>query len=309
MSDTSSTQEILSGIFLRDVSRFDCAIFDPGLGVIGQSWNVDINLLGPIDEQGFVHDFGTLKGLISQTLKASLDHALIIPIGSQGIMYAETPEGELWRFQAKSRNGGPDNTWEYRCPKGAVYPIRSVALRPAVIEQEIARLLRHRLPDSVHQITAKLREETIDATQATYRHTHGILSHAGFCQRLFHGHRNRVEVYAGAERRPDLEQWVARELLGANVHVSTPAQVKSGGHPIGTRGKPEDTITIGGTGSLGYYEAVLPADRVFMVETETSCECTGRQILKALKEREKNSREKLRVICFEGIGKGSLVEG
>jgi hypothetical protein len=190
-----------------------------------------------------------------------------------------------------------------------VYPIRSVALRPAVVEQELGRLLRHRLPESVQNVTIKLREETIDPTQACYRHTHGILAHDGMCQRFFHGHRNRIEVYVGSERRPDLEQFAARELLGSTVHITTPAQIKAGGHPVGTRGQPDQSITIAGTGSLGYFEAVIPADRAFVVETETSCECTARQILRALKEKEHNTRDKIRVICYEGIGKGSLVEG
>ena len=298
----------VNGLFLKEVAKFDCALFDPSYGVIGQSWHVDVDLAGDLDHRGVVYDFGDLKELINQTLKTTLDHTLIIPIGSQSVHYTETPEGERWQLHAKARMSQTDYKWEYICPKGAVFPVRSVALRPQVIEQEFTKLLRHRLPASIHGLNIKLREEAIEPTAAFYRYTHGISNDGGLCQRLFHGHRNRVEVYLGAERRPDHEQFIARELLGSNVHVATPAQVKSGNFTVGRRGAPDQTMVLTNHGNLGTFEATLPADRVFIVEMESTVECVARQLLKVLREREM-SREKLRVICYEGINKGAIVSG
>ena len=60
------TPESTSSVFLRDVAVLDCALFDPGHGVIGQTWLVDVQLTAPIDEKGFIHDFGALKDLLSR---------------------------------------------------------------------------------------------------------------------------------------------------------------------------------------------------------------------------------------------------
>jgi len=296
-----------STLFIRDVTRVDCALFDASLGIVGQSWHVDLSVSGALDDNGFVYDFSPLKSLVSQVLKSTVDHALLIPVGSQMVQYSETANGEQWRFHAKARMSKTDCTWDYQCPKGAVFPIRAIALRTAIVEQEISRLLRHRLPESIRQISIKLREEKTKPTEATYRYTHGIKGHSGLCQRLFHGHKSRIEVHIGDERRPDLEHFVAREVFGANVHIATPDQVKSGRGEIGVRSKSDEPITLAFAGSLGSYEATLPANRIFFVERETSVECIARQVALLIK-REEAPKERVRIVCFEGINKGAVAE-
>jgi 6-pyruvoyl-tetrahydropterin synthase len=252
-------------LFINDLTKLDSAIFDPSWGIVGQSWHVDVSLSGTLDECGFVYDFSTLKGLIKQTLKTSIDHALILPVGSQFVHYSELGSSEHWIVHAKTRMNAVDAKWEYTCPKGAVYPIRCVAITPSVIEQEISKLIRHRMPPSVSEVKVKLRPEVVDPTIATFRYTHGISGHQGLCQRLFHGHRSRLEIYVNEERRPDQEQYVARELFGAYVHVATPQQIKNGNAwEIGARGPSTNLITLFVNGTLGAYEAVLPQDHVWL---------------------------------------------
>jgi len=300
-SDDSST------LFVRDVTKLDCALFDAAHGVIGQSWHVDLTVSGTLDENGFVCDFGPLKRLVKQTLDATLDHALLIPVGSQMVQYSETNAGEHWRLRAKDRLTNTDFTYDYQCPKGAVFPIRAIAIKTAVVEQEFAKILRHRLPDSVLQIGIKLREEKLKPTEATYRYTHGLRGHNGLCQRLFHGHRSKIEVYVAEERRPDLEHFIAREVFGSNIHIACASQVKSGNFETGARGKSLEPITLAYQGSFGAYEATLPSNRVFFVDQETSVECISRNLAKLIK-REEGSNARVRVVCFEGINKGAIAE-
>jgi 6-pyruvoyl-tetrahydropterin synthase len=274
------------------------------LGIIGQSWYVDVWLTGTLDENGFVFDFSPLKALIRQTLASTLDHALIIPVGSQTVQYSEFGVGERWTLKSKSRGEGREARWEYSSPKGSVFPVHTVALKTANIEQEFGRILRHRLPPSVHHLAVKLREESIAPTEASYRYTHGITGHNGLCQRLFHGHRSRIEIYIGEERRPDLEHFVVREIFGTNVHIATLDQIKSGNGEIGQRGKTDAPLTLSYAGSLGSFEATLPANRVFFVEGETSVESLAREVARLIKREEKPS-EKVRAVCYEGIDKGA----
>ena len=82
-----SGKERFGRLFIQDVDKIDCAIFDPSVGVVGQSWYVDITVSGQLDSNGFVYDFSHLKKLVKQVLKASLDHTLIIPVQSKLVHY------------------------------------------------------------------------------------------------------------------------------------------------------------------------------------------------------------------------------
>lgn len=302
--DLTPPDDRQSTLFVRDVGKIDSAMFDPSLGIIGQSWYVDVWLTGTLDENGFVFDFSPLKSLIRQTLSSTLDHALIIPVGSQTVQYSEFDNAERWTLRSKARGDVRDARWDYISPKGSVFPVHTVALKTATIEQEFARILRHRLPQTVHQLVVKLREESISPTEASYRYTHGITGHNGLCQRLFHGHRSRIEIYIGDERRPDLEHFIVREVFGTNVHIATLNQVKSGNGEIGQRGKTDEPITLAYAGTLGSFEATLPANRVFFVEGETSVESLAREVARLIKREERPS-ERVRAVCYEGIDKGA----
>jgi len=307
--DDLDTDEVVgdaSTLFVKDVAKIDCAVFDPSQGIIGQSWYVDISLSGHLDANGFVYDFSPLKQLLRQVLATSFDHTMIIPIGSQAVQFEEFDGNEQWKLRSRSR-AGKETCWTYLCPKGAVFPIRCVALKTGIIEQEFSRLMRHRLPASVQSLSIRLREESIAPTEAAYRYTHGIKGHAGLCQRLFHGHRSRIEIFIGEERRPDLEHFIAREVLGTNIHIASPDQIKDADMEIGKRGTSDELVTLSFTGSLGNYEGKLPANRIFVVEQETSVECIARELARIIKREEKPS-DRVRVVCYEGIDKGSVAE-
>jgi 6-pyruvoyl-tetrahydropterin synthase len=291
-------------LFIEDVDRIDCAVFDPSAGIIGQSWHVDVSVSGELDANGFVHDFTHIKNLVKQVLKASLDHALLIPVLSKQVFYQEGNDVELWTLRAKARLTGVDTEYQYSCPKGAVYPLRGLTVTQNLIEKECSRLIRHRLPSTVQGIEVRLRREDAEPTAAFFHYTHGIPGHEGLCQRLFHGHRSRIEIHVGDERRPDLEHYVARDLFASCVHIATPGQLVGGGATAGRREDSKEPIKLAYSGSFGNYEAVLPADKVFFVERETSIECLTRQIALHIAEVEQTD-QLIRISCYEGIGKGA----
>lgn len=300
-------EEPTSTIFLSDITNIDCALFDPSKGVFGQSWRIDVSLTGQIGKLGMVFDFSALKKLVRQTMKTSIDHALVIPINSQSVLYRGNEIEECW--QMRSRPGkGAEHEWEYKSPKGTVFPSRSVSLNRQVIEQEFCRSLKHRLPGHITHVGVSLREEEADPTEAVLRYTHGIAGHDGPCQRLFHGHRSRIQIFVGEERRPDLEHWIVRDVMGANIHFACPSQQTEGPKiPVGTRGQGRETVTLAYDGSQGHFEARIPAERIFMVAPDTSIECIAMHCAALVKNREATN-EKVKVYCFEGIGRGSIAE-
>lgn len=305
-----SGKERFGRLFIHDVDKIDCAIFDPSVGVVGQSWEVDITVSGQLDSNGFVYDFSNLKKLVKQVLKASLDHTLIIPVQSKLVHYQDTDRGELWRLQAKSRLTGVNSEWSYLCPKGAVYPIRSVQVTREIVEQECSRLVRHRLPEEIHSVEIHLRKEEVGAGQSFFRYSHGITGHEGLCQRLFHGHRSLIEVYVADERRHDLEQWLAHEVLGSVVHIASMSQLVNPAEGLrpGVRSENQSPLTIAYTASMGRYEATVPANRVFLVEGETSIESITQELARLIGNEGVDLGAPIKVKCFEGIGKGAIAE-
>jgi 6-pyruvoyl-tetrahydropterin synthase len=305
-----SGKERFGRLFINDVDKIDCAIFDPSVGVVGQSWIVDITVSGQLDSNGFVYDFSHLKKLVKQVLKASLDHTLIIPVQSKLVHYQDTDRGELWRLQAKSRLTGVNSEWSYLCPKGAVYPIRSVQVTRETVEQECSRLVRHRLPEEVHSVEIHLRKEEVLAGQAFFRYSHGITGHEGLCQRLFHGHRSLIEVYVADERRHDLEQWLAHEVLGSVVHIASMSQLVNPAADLrpGVRSEHQTPLTLAYEASKGRYEATVPANRVFLVENETSIEAITQELARLIASEGVDLGAPIKVKCFEGIGKGAIAE-
>jgi 6-pyruvoyl-tetrahydropterin synthase len=65
-------------------------IFDPVRGILGQSWHLDVEVTGALDDNRFVYDFAKLKKLVRNVAKTSIDHALVIPVGSQKVNFSES---------------------------------------------------------------------------------------------------------------------------------------------------------------------------------------------------------------------------
>lgn len=295
----------LSTIFLYDITKIDCGLFDPATGISGQSWIVDLAVSGVPDENGFIHDFSDLKKIVRKTLKSTVDHALILPILSKTVEYQDSPEGETWRLLSQESRNSQPLVWQYTCPKGGVFPIRALYLDKESITHEITKSLRHRLPSHIREMRVTLREEDLDPTEAYFRYTHGIPSHEGQCQQLFHGHKSRIEIYLNDKRRPDLEHFVASDILGHSVHITNSQQIVSDPIEAGVRPEPgESPVNIKYKSSCGTFSAQIPRHKVFAVEGETSIESITRQIAIVLRTK-LEPQSNLRVRCFEGIDKGA----
>jgi 6-pyruvoyl-tetrahydropterin synthase len=295
-------------LFIENLCTIDLAIFDSQLGIMGRSYEVDIRIKGQLDDNGFIYDFSHLKKLCRNTLKESVDHALLLPINSRRVSYQELEnKHECWKLSSGS--GEDICEWEYHCPKGAVFPIRSANIRSATVALEIERLIRHRLPVDIDDIQVKLRKESSEPTEAFFCYTHGITGHDGLCQRLFHGHRSRIEVYVGEERRPDLEHFVTRELFGGQVHVAAMNQIrnKDGIVPRQRQTQLSSPIEIEYEAKHGRFFASIPAERVFVVESHTSIECIANELALCIAEKASTSQV-VYVKVFEGIGKGALAQ-
>jgi 6-pyruvoyl-tetrahydropterin synthase len=241
-------------------------------------------------------------------LKENLDHALVIPIESKSVRYSDQGEGETWTLTSQADKRSDPVTWTYQCPKGAVYPIRSVNLDKNVIASSFSKSLGHRFPDTITHFKVKLREEKVDPTEAVFRYTHGIENHEGLCQRLFHGHRSCLEVYLGDIRRPDLEQHVVWQVFNKSVHIASQDQLITKGLESGQRSESSEPIEIGYQTAKGYYRATLPANKVFVVDHQTSIEQIATTLATVVRNEIGPTDQAVKVVCYEGIEKGAIAK-
>ena len=208
-------------LFIKELDILDCAIFCEKHGIIGSSWHVNIEIEGELDENGFVYDFSHTKKLVKETLKKTLDHALIIPSNHDSISL-ETIDGIT--NLSISQNA---ESWTYTAPKAAIFQVDSKTVNAETVAIAAERAVLANLPKTVKDVKIELVEETITDNSPVFRYTHGLPNHQGLCQRLFHGHRSKIIVLENGEKSLEKEMLIAKEWFGQNIHIAEPSQLTS----------------------------------------------------------------------------------
>jgi len=57
----SAEIELLTTLFVKKLTNIDFSYLDVERGMVGESWLIDIELTGELDDQGMVVDFGIVK--------------------------------------------------------------------------------------------------------------------------------------------------------------------------------------------------------------------------------------------------------
>lgn len=286
----------MHSMFVKNLCNIDVAVFCPDRGVYGWSWAMDMTLLGTLDNNGFIFDFSHAKNQAKEVVKHLVDHRLIIPTLCHGVQVFTY--GNECQVIMNEKNG---KTWTYHCPLQAVLEMQLPEITKGQVEKLIAKRLKEVFPQKVFEIEINLRDEDIVSPDLAFSYTHGLTQHEGQCQRIFHGHRSRLEVWQGQKRSPELEQKIWDDfLLGGSVHIAAESQI------IKTENHLQE-IALSYMGSKGRYHAVLPKDRVRVVSGTTSIEMIAQLVYEYLlfEYPPLEVDESLRVVVYEGIDKGA----
>jgi 6-pyruvoyl-tetrahydropterin synthase len=280
-------------LFVDNLTNVDFSFLDPQRGLLGETWLANVQLHGELDEQGMVCDFGTVKKLLRHWLDTELDHRLAVPAQSPNITITEIGDhlDIQWEF-------GDDGEFLHtRSPKDAIALVEAEVLTPESVANWCIRRLKTLFPESVAQLELTFTCEAIDG--AFYHYSHGLKKHGGNCQRIAHGHRSRIDIWANNQKCSVLEhQWAER---WRDIY-------------IGTR---EDIIAKPQFGGLGYYhfaytsaqgpfELTLPQRCCYLIDTDSTVEFLAYHI--AQTTRAENPDTMIRVKAFEGINKGALAD-
>lgn len=282
----------MATLFVENLTVADFSYLHPKRGMVGESWHVDLELSGELDQQGMVFDFGHIKKQIKHTIDDHVDHRLLIPADSDLIEHNE-------------RNDSISIEWQY--PAGRirmVAPEESVLLLPcteiskANLTLHLMALIRDVVPDNVSEVRVFLREEHT-GTSPYYHYSHGLKKHDGNCQRIAHGHRSAIQIFENGRRSRYWEKlWADR---WEDIY-------------IGTQEDLEGTYFIDETphhrfrydAPQGHFELVIPEDHCYMIQTDSTVEHLAEHIAQQLSLEAPGKH--FRVRAFEGIGKGAIAE-
>ena len=279
----------MARLFVDNLTVMDFSYLDVDRGVVGESWIVDIELGGELDDQGMVFDFGHVKKQIKQLIDAQADHRLLVPAAYAGCRTQSVGNDLLVEFSLA--NGG---LIRHQSPRDAVLLVTSDVISAEVVAEDLALQLRSVLPDNVSDVLVKLRCEEIEG--AFFHYSHGLQKHQGQCQRIAHGHRSRLELSVHGARDRELEaQWVAklRDIyIASEEHISGKTVHNGMAH-----------IDMAYDAAQGHFSLSVPEHQVFVVPCVSTVENIANHLALAAST---DCGLAVQVKAFEGVGKGAF---
>jgi 6-pyruvoyl-tetrahydropterin synthase len=277
-------------LFVNRLTVIDCSYLSPTRGLVGESWQVDVELEGSLDEQGMVLDFGAVKRRIKQLIDEQFDHKLLVPADNAGLQVEDGPHGLQLSFRLD------DGRWiEHRSPRDAVRLIPCERLASDRLAQIVGDFLGPYTPDNVDAVRVRLWPETIEG--AYYHYSHGLKHHDGNCQRIAHGHRSRIEILRNGQRTPTLErEWAER---WRDIYIGTRADLAGRSQRDGVT-----YCEFAYQARQGAFGLRLPATACYLIDADSTVENIAQHIAEALKR--EHPADSFRVYAYEGVDKGAI---
>lgn len=286
-------------LFVRDLTVIDSSYLCERRGMVGESWLVDIELGGELNEMSMLLDFGRVKKLIKAIIDREVDHKLLVPADNPLLRKGEVAPGELTVDWLR-----PGRSIHLRCPEQAFAFIPGVHVERESLTAYLMQVLARELPGNIKDLTLTLRHEKIEG--AFYHYSHGLKKHDGNCQRIAHGHRSPVELYVDGERDEALEAAFAERwsdiylgTLEDEVALSTLSL-----SPNAAKLEPSSHLGFAYEAPQGRFELAMPRAEVEMIDTDTTVELLAHFIAREVKKQVGDKF--LKVVAYEGVGKGAI---
>jgi 6-pyruvoyl-tetrahydropterin synthase len=281
----------MARLFVDNLTVIDFSYLDIDRGVVGESWIVDIELVGGLDDQGMVFDFGKVKKQIKQFIDAEIDHRLLVPTVSPSCKTNHSNDQIQIEF--------PLTTGEvitHQSPKDAVLLVDAPNIDSESLGRDLQERIKAFLPDNVTAVLVTLRNE--DIRGAYYHYTHGLQKHLGQCQRIAHGHRSRIEIRINGSRNAQLEaHWADRlkdSYIATEAHITEEFELNGILH-----------TGMAYTAQQGEFAMSLPSARVFTMPMESTVENIAKYLAAIIS---KENKLDVVVKAYEGPDKGAFGE-
>ncbi len=290
---SSHARQARMQLFVDHLTNVDFSFLDPRRGLLGETWLANVVLHGELDEQGMVCDFGTVKKQIRRWLDEELDHRLAVPVNSPHIRIDE--DGDHldihWRF------GDQQEFLHTRSPRSAIALVEAEVLTPETVAAWCIDQLKPLFPNSVARLELGFVAEKIDG--AFYHYSHGLKKHGGNCQRIAHGHRSRIDIWANEGKCPVLENlWAER---WRDIYIGTREDITAQPQHHG-----QAYYRFAYISAQGPFELTLPQRCCYLIDTDSTVEFLAHHI--AHRSRLENPDMTIRVKAYEGLHKGAIAE-
>ena len=271
-------------LFVNDISVIDCSLLSKKEGIVGESWSVDIELIGELNTDGMLFDFADVKGQIKKVLDDLIDHRLLVPTKSDFVSIIK--EADSVNLQAETVVG----VILIESPSQGFCFIDTDVIDTASVTVYAESVLAKVLPDNIVSVSVNLRA---DRERAHCRYSHGLKKHKGNCQRIAHGHRSILEITEPCETGLE-KQWL--NLLDGK-YIANRADVIDHGN---------DRLTIGYKAKQGQFRLEMPEILVYVIDADPTVENIVYHIANKIKQQSKISG--LLVKMYEGVGKGAMIK-
>jgi len=278
----------MTTLFVEQLTVIDASYLCPRRGLVGESWIVDLELEGTLDEQAMVLDFGAVKKQLKRAIDDGPDHTLIVPLHYPGQQTSTLPDGRLQTL-FMSQAGG----YQHSAPACALTLLEAPEVTTEALIAHLTPQLAGVVPANVAAIRLTLRHEQIEG--ASYHYTHGLSKHRGACQRIAHGHRSRIAILVDGVRDRALEaQWAE---TFRDIYLVT------GRHVLQDDG---ERLRLAYSAPEGLFELEVPKARSYLLGQDT--DSTVEEIAEHLASRIAAERpgQQIAVRAYEGVMKGAL---
>ena len=283
----------MSRLFVNRLTVIDFSYLHGERGLLGDSLLADVELVGDLDAQGMVLDFGEVKKQLKHAIDQHFDHKLLVPYRCAGLQIADLHDGRQ-RLLFPLAAGG---AIEHIAPPDAATLIDTDIITPDSLAIAIRAHLLPLMPANVRDLQIRLTPEAISGP--AYQYSHGLKQHDGNCQRIAHGHRSRLSILRDGQFDQALTaDWAER---WRDIYIGTREDLL------------EDTELAGVAcyhfryqAAQGQFDLTLPQHCCYLVDTETTVENLAQHIADALKAEQPESD--FEVQAFEGVDKGAFGE-
>jgi 6-pyruvoyl-tetrahydropterin synthase len=280
----------MTTLFVNRLTVIDCSYLCPTRGLVGESWQVDIELDGDLDYQGMVLDFGEVKRSIKHLIDRDFDHKLLVPAEYAGLQLSDYAAGTHLSFTLED-----GRVIEHRSPGDALRLLPCQRITTDRLAQMVADYLSPHTPDNVGAVRVRLWPEATE--DAYYHYSHGLKHHAGNCQRIAHGHRSRILIERNGRRDRALEQeWAER---WTDIYIGTRADLIGESLRDGI-----PYLEFGYRGGQGRFGLSLPAAACYLIDSDSTVENIAQHVAERLKASHPGDR--FRVYAYEGVDKGAV---
>ncbi len=283
-------------LFVKDLTVIDFSYLCEKRGMVGESWIVDVELDGRLDDQNMVLDFAKVKKAIKHTIDEIVDHRLLVPGLSAASRFKFNDDNTVVDF--KSRVGNI----HLICPKEAFTFIEAAEIAYDNVIAFLKQKLSAVMPDNVNAIELTLRADKSDTLY--YQYSHGLKKHDGNCQRIAHGHRSPVTVYENGEESLRCNQyWAERwqDIYLGSEEDQVPVEQLDIPAP-----KVSDETHYGFKyiAPQGEFQLAIPKSVTDMIPHDTTVELLADFMAGTLSDMYPENDYK--VVAFEGVGKGAI---